>query len=140
MACVEWLAPLMAAGNWIPELVEIAGGRNLLGAAGVHSPWLQWDELTSSDPDVVVLMPCGFDVERTLQEATALRTNDCWRELRAVRQGRVLRRGRQPILQPSRAASRGVRRSAGRDPASGILSTSAIAGRAGNRCREGRQP
>ena len=89
VACVEWFAPLMAAGNWIPELVEIAGGRNLLGAAGEHSPWLGWDELTSSDPDVIVLMPCGFDVERTLGEAAALRNNDCWEELRAVRQGRV---------------------------------------------------
>ena len=54
IACIEWFEPLMAAGNWIPELVEIAGGHNLFAAAGTHSPWLAWEELVEAQPDVIV--------------------------------------------------------------------------------------
>ena len=75
VACIEWVDPLMAAGNWVPELVELAGGRNLFGEAGQHSPWMKWEELRAADPDVIVLMPCGFDLARTraeLHPATAL--------------------------------------------------------------------
>ena len=55
----------MAAGNWVPELVELAGGINLFGEAGKHSPWMTWDDLGRRDPDVIVVLPCGFDMERT---------------------------------------------------------------------------
>ena len=65
IACIEWLDPLMAAGNWVPELVELAGGRNLFGAVGEHSPWLEWEAVRAADPDVIVAMPCGFDLART---------------------------------------------------------------------------
>lgn len=68
VACIEWLSPLMAAGNWMPELVEMAGGVNLFGEAGKHSPWMTWEELVGRDPDVIVAMPCGFDLERTKDE------------------------------------------------------------------------
>ncbi len=68
VACIEWLAPPMAAGNWVPELVALAGGLNLFGEAGKHSPWLEWDAVVERDPDVLVLMPCGFGIERTLEE------------------------------------------------------------------------
>jgi iron complex transport system substrate-binding protein len=54
VACLEWLDPLMAAGNWVPELVELAGGRNLFGTAGKHSPWMTWEELCERDPDIIV--------------------------------------------------------------------------------------
>ena len=65
VAFIEWIDPLMAGGNWIPELIEMAGGVNLFGEAGRHSPFMEWGELTASDPDVIVISPCGFDVERT---------------------------------------------------------------------------
>jgi iron complex transport system substrate-binding protein len=89
VACLEWLDPLMAAGNWVPELVALAGGRNLFGAAGKHSPWMSWEELCSRDPDVIVALPCGFDVERTRVEMVALTGRPEWATLSAVRNGRV---------------------------------------------------
>jgi iron complex transport system substrate-binding protein len=89
IACIEWIDPLMSAGNWVPELVELAGGRNLLGKAGRHSPWLTWDELLACDADVIAVMPCGFDIPRTRQEMPPLVSDRRWNELRAVREGRV---------------------------------------------------
>lgn len=89
VACIEWIDPLMAAGNWMPELVEMAGGVNLFGTAGKHSPWMTWEELRAKDPDVIVVLPCGFDIARSRQEMPALSERPDWRELRAVRNGRV---------------------------------------------------
>ncbi len=89
VACLEWLDPLMGAGNWIPELVDFAGGTNLFGAAGRHSDWLKWADLLEKDPDVIVLMPCGFDLARTNQEAAALARHPDWRKLRAVKSNAV---------------------------------------------------
>ena len=85
VACIEWHEPLMAAGNWVPELVGLAGGVNLFGEAGRHSPWMTWDELLASDPDVIVTMPCGFDLHRTHQEMYWLTERPEWDKLRAVR-------------------------------------------------------
>lgn len=68
VACIEWMEPLMAAGNWTPELVKLAGGINLFGEAGRHSPWMDWGDLVASKPEVVVLMPCGFGLEKTREE------------------------------------------------------------------------
>jgi len=79
----------MAAGNWVPELVELANGENLFGQAGMHSPWMVWDELVAADPDVIISLPCGFDLERTRQEMYWLTGRPGWRELRAVRSGEV---------------------------------------------------
>ena len=90
VACIEWIEPLMAAGNWIPEMVELAGGVNLFGEAGKHSPWLAFEDLYRQDPDVIVVMPCGFDLQRTRQEMPALTSRPGWDRLRAVRNGRVL--------------------------------------------------
>lgn len=89
VALVEWLDPLMAAGNWMPELVSMAGGRCLFGEAGSHSPWLEWEALLEADPDVIVLLPCGFGIARTMQELPALTGRPGWLELRAVRADRV---------------------------------------------------
>ncbi len=89
VACVEWIEPLMAAGNWMPELVRMAGGGNLFGEAGVHSPWMEWRDLVDADPDVLFVSPCGFDLERTRAEMPALRARPGWSDLRAVRAGRV---------------------------------------------------
>ncbi len=89
VACIEWLDPLMAAGNWVPELVEMAGGVNLFGSAGKHAPWLTWEELRAGDPDVLVLLPCGFDIARTRRDLHLLTNRPGWPDLRAVRAGRV---------------------------------------------------
>lgn len=89
IACIEWIDPLMAAGNWVPELVEIAGGVNVVGTKGQHSPWLTFAELAQKDPDVIAIMPCGFDLARTREEMPALVQTPGWSELRAVREGRV---------------------------------------------------
>ena len=87
--CLEWIDPMMSAGNWVPELVEIAGGSPLLCTAGEHSPYFTWQELRAADPDVVVMMPCGFDLARTISELPALESQPEWKELRAVRAGHV---------------------------------------------------
>ncbi len=89
VACVEWLEPLMAAGNWIPELVELVGGISLFGEAGKHSPWMTWEALVAADPDVIMALPCGFDLPRTRSEMHWLTEPPDWTELRAVRNGRV---------------------------------------------------
>jgi iron complex transport system substrate-binding protein len=89
VACIEWLSPLMAAGNWVPELVEMAGGVNLFGEAGKHSPWMTWEELVASDPDVIVVMPCGFDEVRTRSEMYWITERPEYAGLKAVRTGRV---------------------------------------------------
>jgi iron complex transport system substrate-binding protein len=89
VACIEWIDPLMAAGNWVPELVELAAGVNLFGEAGKHSPWMTWDQLRDRDPEVIVVMPCGFDIPRSRQEMPALARRPDWPRLRAVRTNRV---------------------------------------------------
>jgi iron complex transport system substrate-binding protein len=89
VACVEWIDPLMAGGNWIPELVEMAGGVALFGKAGKHSPWIHWDDLWAADPDVIAVMPCGFDIERSRAEMPALTRQPGWKSLRAIREGQV---------------------------------------------------
>jgi iron complex transport system substrate-binding protein len=89
VACLEWLDPLMAAGNWVPELVEMAGGVNLFGHAGRHSPWMSWEQLCDANPDVIIALPCGFDLERTRVEMSSLTRDPRFESLRAVRNGRV---------------------------------------------------
>jgi iron complex transport system substrate-binding protein len=89
IACIEWTDPLMVAGNWVPELVELAGGINLFGNSGQHSPSLPWEEFVAVDPDVIAVMPCGFDLPRTRTELHALVSRSDWPSLRAVREGLV---------------------------------------------------
>ena len=78
VAVIEWIEPLMAAGNWTPELVALAGGVNLFGEAGKHSPWMSWEQLVASDPDVILVTPCGFDLERTEKEMYWLSQRPEW--------------------------------------------------------------
>jgi iron complex transport system substrate-binding protein len=89
IACIEWIEPLMSAGNWMPTLCELAGGVSLFGEAGKHSPWMTFDELRARDPEVIVVLPCGFDIPRTLKEMPLLAAQPGWRALRAMRNGRV---------------------------------------------------
>jgi len=69
VACVEWLDPVFIAGHWTPQLVEMAGGEDVLGFAGEHSRTAAWAEVAAAEPEVVVVMPCGFDTARSLEEA-----------------------------------------------------------------------
>ena len=64
IACVEWINPLMFAGNWVPEMVEIAGGKDLFGRIGMHSDWSTYDILFKNDPEKIILMPCGFNINK----------------------------------------------------------------------------
>jgi len=89
VACIEWIDALMAAGNWIPELVEMSGGENIFGAAGQHSPWIEWDVVCKEDPDVIVIMPCGYDISESRRNMPALSDRPEWSSLKAVKKGTV---------------------------------------------------
>ncbi|WP_392532824.1 cobalamin-binding protein [Nostoc sp. C117] len=89
VACIEWTNPLMIAANWIPELVNLAGGQSLFSVVGRPSPQLPWETLLATNPDVIVFMPCGFDLNRTRQEAQPLTQLPEWEKLHATQAGRV---------------------------------------------------
>jgi iron complex transport system substrate-binding protein len=89
VAAIEWLSLLMAGGNWMPELIEIAGGRSLFMQAGEHSSWLEWTSLIDADPEVILLLPCGFKIAQTIRDLPLLTENPAWANLRAVKQRRV---------------------------------------------------
>ena len=98
VACLEWLDPRYAGGPWIPEMVDAAGGRDVLGASGGPSRLVDWDEVLGAQPEVLVLMPCGFDIARTRGELGQLTSRPGWLDLPAVRGNRVYltRRGHSP--------------------------------------------
>ena len=89
VVCLEWLEPMMVAGNWVPELVEVAGGKNVGAEPGQHSPWFDWQQLLAADPEVIVLMPCGWNIARTRTESVVLKNDSRWQQLSAVRSGKV---------------------------------------------------
>jgi iron complex transport system substrate-binding protein len=90
VVCIEWIDPPFTAGHWIPQMVEYAGGRNGLSSAGEQSRRiLQLQEIAEFDPDIIIMMPCGFNVKRTLDEIKVLNVDEKWRSLRAVRSGMV---------------------------------------------------
>lgn len=89
VACIEWIDPLMAAGNWMPELVELAAGENLFGEAGKHSPYMNWQQVVDKDPDVILVIPCGFDNSRTLEEMHIIANQEGYDQLSAVKNKRV---------------------------------------------------
>ncbi len=87
--CMEWLDPPFCGGHWMPEIVERARGREVVGLAGRPSFRVEWSQIAAARPDVVVSVLCGFDVERTQQEAGGLAARAEWQDLPAVRSGRV---------------------------------------------------
>jgi iron complex transport system substrate-binding protein len=89
VACIEWMDPLMAAGNWVPELLELSGGRPAFGEPGAHAPWISWEALLETDPDIILFMPCGFSLSRIQQEMDLMTCHPHWPSLRAVRNGNV---------------------------------------------------
>lgn len=87
--CAEWLEPLMAAGHWIPEMVALAGGRDGLAAGGENSKRVTWEEIRAYHPEVILVMPCSFSIARTLKEFSLLSARPGWRDVSAVKAGRV---------------------------------------------------
>lgn len=88
VACIEWLEPLMVSGNWIPELVSIAGGNSILAEAGKHSPFVKWEAIQQQDPEIIVVMPCGFPIERTIREIDLLLKLPGFAAMKAVKNNR----------------------------------------------------
>lgn len=86
---LEWTDPLFATGNWGPELVEAAGGRLLLGEKGRHSAAIPWERVVEADPDHLIVAPCGFSLDRALQEISILEGLPGWFNVTAVMKGHV---------------------------------------------------
>jgi iron complex transport system substrate-binding protein len=89
VVCLEWFEPLYVAGHWVPELVTLAGGFDPLGRKGEPSFKIEWQSVLDAKPDVILLMPCGFDVRRAVKESTPLRNLNGWNDLPAVKTGNV---------------------------------------------------
>lgn len=89
VACLEWLDPVFVAGHWVPEMVALAGGSDGLGRRGRDSYVIEWDQIVAYAPDIIVVMPCGFDIARTRAEMGLLTDRPRWQDLPAVRAGRV---------------------------------------------------
>ena len=87
--CIEWLDPLFTAGHWVPQLVEMAGGINGISSTGDQSRKMEIDETIKFDADIIILMPCGFDIKRTILEYEKLANNVSWKSLAAVQNGQV---------------------------------------------------
>jgi iron complex transport system substrate-binding protein len=101
VAALEWIDPLMAGGNWIPEIIASVGGQSLFGVGGEHSPFMKGEELLEADPEKILVMPCGYDLRKTRSEMGALTSWDRWEELSAVRNGEVyLLEGNQYFNRP----------------------------------------
>ncbi len=89
VASIEWLEPLMAGGNWMPDLVTMAGGINSFGESGKESPLLKWESIIREDPDFIFILPCGYSIDRTLSEIDTLFERAGWDDLTAVQKDRV---------------------------------------------------
>ena len=89
VAAIEWIDPLMAAGNWVPQLIRVAGGKNLFGEASKHSPWMKYNDLVEQDPEIIIVMPCGYDIKKSLIEIKTLESKKEWGSLKAVRNRNV---------------------------------------------------
>lgn len=87
--CMEWLDPVYCSGHWVPEMVRIAGGVDALSKAGADSVRIPWDEVVEWKPEVLIITPCGFDLEQTIEQSRQLFTYARWSTLPAVRNGRV---------------------------------------------------
>ena len=87
---IEWIKPFFTAGHWIPEMIEISGGINLITKSGEHSRKMDITEIENADPDVLIIMPCGFNVQKTILEYKKYLSNDSrWNELRAIKERKV---------------------------------------------------
>ncbi|MEK6961776.1 MAG: cobalamin-binding protein [Thermoproteota archaeon] len=88
--CIEWVEPFFTSGHWIPEMVELAGGKNLISIKGEKSRRMAFEEVENENPEIIIMMPCGFDTERTISEyKNILENNDMWKKLEAVKTNNV---------------------------------------------------
>ncbi len=87
--CMEWLDPVYCSGHWVPEMVKIAGGVDALSQAGADSVRIPWEEVVEWKPEVLIVTPCGFDLEQTIEQSRQLFTYPGWSTLPAVLNGRV---------------------------------------------------
>src|SRR6266550_2350877 len=87
--CMEWIDPVYCSGHWVPEMVRIAGGTDELGRDGAYSVRIPWEDVLKWAPEVLVVMPCGFDLQRSAEQARQLFAFPGWSALPAVRAGRV---------------------------------------------------
>ena len=87
---IEWIEPFFTAGHWIPEMIELAGGINMISKTGEHSRRLDIQEVIDSDPDIIIMMPCGFDTKRTVHEYNKiLKRDETWNSLKAVNKNQI---------------------------------------------------
>ena len=89
VGCIEWIEPLMFAGNWVPEIIQIVGGLSLFGVVGEHSNWSKYEELYQHDPDKIIFMPCGYNMNKTEAELSNLTRDVRWKSLKAVKANEV---------------------------------------------------
>lgn len=86
VACIEWIEPLMAAGNWIPEMAKISGGKDIFGKIGKDSHWIKFNEIKDNNPEKIIFLPCGYNIQKTKQEVENLFKNDVnWKNLRSYK-------------------------------------------------------
>jgi len=87
---IEWIDPFYTSGHWIPEMIELVGAKNLISKRSEHSREMTFDEIKNADPDIIIMMPCGFDVQRTITEYDkTLKNNQDWQDIRAVKSKKV---------------------------------------------------
>ena len=90
VVAIEWMDPFFTSGHWIPEMIEIAGGKNLISSEKMPSRKMKLEEIKDANPDIIVIMPCGFDIKRTIAEYNnILANNSDWNELKAVKENNV---------------------------------------------------
>ena len=87
--CIEWIEPIMVAANWVPELVNLAGGKNVMSVSGTDSNFCSWDEIIKTNPEIIIMMPCGFRIKRTFEEIHYLQNRKGWKELKAAKENKV---------------------------------------------------
>jgi iron complex transport system substrate-binding protein len=90
VVCIEWTAPLMVGGHWVPDMVRLGGGVDVLGEEGAPSRYASWDEVVAARPEVMVLMPCGYDLARTLELVPEVASRPGFDDLECTRSGRVM--------------------------------------------------
>ena len=90
IACIEWIDPLMAAGNWIPEMVQISGGEDVFGKKGKDSHWIEFNEIKKYNPEIIIFIPCGFNLKKTNDEVKNLLKSDTrWHDLKAFKNKKI---------------------------------------------------
>lgn len=89
VASIEWLSPIMVAGNWIPEMINIAGGTPILAENGKHSPFIDFQQIVIENPEIIIIIPCGFSIQRTLQEINLLVEQKGWTDITAVKNNQI---------------------------------------------------